>query len=395
MKLKPRTGLALGAALILGVAALALPALHRGPAAAEEKTDPQVHGETVSLPSSSAALLQIATVADAAPQPPRLPGRLSWDEDRTARVLTPFAGRVAKILVKPGDHVRSGQPLALLYSPEFGAAQADARKAQATLQLAQRNRLRQQDLYEHGVVAAKDLEQAQADELGAQAEHDRTLAQLRLAGDVRETVDQQFSLRSPVAGVVVERNINPGQELRPDQPGAPLFVVTDPDSLWVLLDATQAAAPAGLARGAALSLQVQELPDQRFAAQLEDIADFFDPQTRTVKLRGRFDNRQSHLKGGTYITAELPAPATQAPAAPASTAFLLGQDYYVFVAGSGGYTRRKVGVEFDRQGSVLFKSGVQPGERLVADGALFLERILEQNRDSEQTSATPGGAHGG
>lgn len=392
MMLERRKTLALIAALMIAAGAL-LPVLRHRAAAAEQEPDPQVHGETVVLPRSSAALLQIATVANTAPQPAQLPGRLSWDEDRTARVLTPFAGRVAKILVKVGDCVKAGQPLALLYSPDFGAAQADARKAQAALQLAQRNRDRQQDLYEHGVVAAKDLEQAQADYLSAKAEHDRTQAQLKLVGDAREAVDQQFSLRSPIAGVVVERNLNPGQELRPDQAGAALLVITDPDSLWVLLDATQASAPAGLAPGAALSLQVQQLPDQRFAAQLEDIADFFDPQTRTIKLRGRFDNSQSHLRGGTYVTAELPAPPEQLPAAPASTAFLFGQDYYVFAVDGQGYTRRKVSVEFDRLGSVLFKSGVQPGERLVADGALFLERILEQSRDGEPSPATPGAAH--
>lgn len=343
--------------------------------------DVRVQGETVWLPPASAALLQLATVGAAAPTAAELPGRLSWDEEHTARVLTPFAGRVAQILVRPGDTVKAGQALALLYSPDFGAAQADARKAEAQLQLAAHNRARQEDLYAHGVVAARELEQAQADYAAAQAEHERTQAQLKLVGDARETVDQRFSLRSPIDGLVVERNLNPGQELRPDQPGAPLFVITNPQRLWVLLDATEASAPTGLARGATLKLHVQQRPDQSFEAQLEDIADFFDPLTRTVKLRGVFDNRQAQLRGGTYVTAQLPAPPTQALAAPASTAFLLGQDYYVFVAGPQGYTRRKVVVRFDEQDRLLFTSGVQPGERLVADGALFLQRILEQHQD--------------
>ncbi|WP_169729329.1 efflux RND transporter periplasmic adaptor subunit [Solimonas soli] len=387
MKSLPLMPMLLVAAVLAAATAIAIGAA-RQPPAADAADATHVEGDSVTLPQASAALLQTAVVHAASGAAPTLPGRLVWDEDRTARVLTPFAGRVVQILARPGDRVAAGQTLAVLMSADFGTAQADARKAQAVLRVAERNWLRQQDLLSHGISAARDVDQAEADFLAAKAEYERAQAQLRLIGDGGAAIDQRLPLKSPVAGVVVERAINPGQELRPDQDGAPLFVITDPDSLWVELDATQADALA-LAPGATLQLRVPQLPQQRFAAQLTEIGQFFDPQTRSVRLRGRFDNHAAHLHGGTYVTAELPVTAAAAPSAPASTAFLYGSDYYVFVAdGERRYTRRKVDVELSGDGEVRFRAGVRDGEVLVADGALFLERILEQN-DSARADAAP------
>ncbi len=353
------------------------------PSAAAEAPRSRISGETVALAPDSAALLQTSPVIQAPAEHPTLPGRLAWDEDHTVRVLTPFAGRVGEILVRVGDTVHQGQPLATLLSPDFGAAQAEARKANALLGLSQRTLARVKDLAEHGVAAGKEVEQAEADHAGAKAEVERTSARLKLAGEGRETIDQRFSLKSPISGVVVERNINPGQELRPDQPGLPLFVVTNPESLWVTLDATeQDAAP--IKPGATLKLSAQELPGQTFPATLEQVADFVDPTTRTIKLRGRVDNHDRHLKGEMYVIAELPMPPVNAFAAPAASVYLVGDSQYVFVAnGKDSFTRRKVSADLTAEGFAVFKSGVQPGEQVVVDGVLVLERLLERGQEEQ------------
>ena len=117
---------------------------------------------------------------------------------------------------------------AVLAAPELGTAQSEARKAEQDYALARKNLARIEELHGAGVAPAKDLQVAQAEVARTEAERSRTLARLKLYGkDVNteeKQVDQQLALRSPIAGVVVERNLNPGQELRPDQPGAPLFI---------------------------------------------------------------------------------------------------------------------------------------------------------------------------
>ena len=160
----------------------------------------------------------------------RLNGRLAWNEDHTVRVFTPFAGRVASIHAQPGDNVKQGQMLAVIASPDFGQAQAETRRAQGDFALARQNLARAKDLHEHGVVAAKDLNAAEAEFARTESEIKRTEARLKFYGGGSE-IDQTYGLKSPLTGVVVEKNINPGQELRPDQmvANAPaLFVITNP-----------------------------------------------------------------------------------------------------------------------------------------------------------------------
>src|SRR5258706_3251661 len=149
----------------------------------------------------------------------RFNGRLVWDEDRTVRASSPFGGRVLQIAVRLGDTVRAGQTLAVIAAPELGVAQSEARKAEQDAALAQKNLARVTELHEAGVAPTKDLQAAQADAARAAAERSRTQARLKLYGAAAGAVDQRFALASPIAGVVVERNLNPGQELRSDNQG--------------------------------------------------------------------------------------------------------------------------------------------------------------------------------
>ena len=232
---------------------------------ARDATAPEAHpvvkGQSVVFPKGSpgAERLEVERVAPPIERDLVLPARLTWDEDHTVRVFPPFAGRVTRLIAKLGDRVAAGQPLVEIMSPDFGQAQADARKAQADLALATQGLDRQKDLNAHGVSAAKDLQQAQADYARARAEADRAVERLASYGHGVGS-SNSFVLKSPVAGTIVERNLNPGQELRPDQPGAPLFVVTDPTRLWITIDATEADLSA-LKIGVPLVITSNQFPD--------------------------------------------------------------------------------------------------------------------------------------
>ncbi|HEX3062616.1 MAG TPA: efflux RND transporter periplasmic adaptor subunit, partial [Usitatibacter sp.] len=262
-----------------------------------DEAKPVIRGDSITFPAGSAAAQRLAIERVEAPvdHDVTLPARLTWDEERTVRIFPPFAGRVTRIVARPGDRIEAGAPLAELMSPDFGQAQADARKAEADLDVSTRALEREKELAAHGVASAKDLEQAQADARKAQAEADRALGRVNAYGH-GIAGENRFVLRSPTAGVVVERNLNPGQELRPDQPGAPLFVITDPTHLWVMVDAGEGDL-GGLKPGTALTVMSTQLPDSPFPGELEQISDFIDPTTRTLKLRGTVPNKERRLKG--------------------------------------------------------------------------------------------------
>jgi membrane fusion protein, heavy metal efflux system len=325
---------------------------------------------------------QIASLRTAAAEPRgesvvRLSGRLVWDEDRTARVFTPFAGKVLSIAVTPGDMVRQGQELALLAAPELGVAQSEARKAEQDFALSQKNLARVEELFNAGVTPAKDLQAAQADAGRTASERARTHARLKSLGIDAGNVDQRFSVRSPVPGVVVERSLNPGQEVRPDAaPPNGVFVVSDPAHLWFVLDVSETAL-AAIRVGQEVKLSASALGDEQVVGRVTHIADVVDPQTRSVKVRGTVDNKDRRLKAEMFVTAELKVEAQRGLLVPTNAIYLRGERHYVFVdAGGGRYVRRQVKIGPVSDGHQVVLDGVKPGENVVVDGNLLLEKIL-------------------
>jgi cobalt-zinc-cadmium efflux system membrane fusion protein len=343
---------------------------------------PRLENDQIVFPEGSPQVASFATdaVKESGPLQLRLTGRLVWDENRTVRLYPPFAGRVLQILVKTGEHVGRGQALATLASPDFGQAQADARRAQSDFALAEKNLNRLRELHAAGVSSRKDLATAEADYARADAELARAMGKIKLYGASPESVDQNFSLASPIEGVVVERNINPGQELRTDLQLAntpAMFVITDPARLWVQLDAAESQL-AGLKPGKKVQLRSAAWPDQTFTATLENISDFIDPASRTVKVRGSVENRERKLKGEMFVTAELQeSPGTDLQI-PEKALLLAGDKYYVFVEEKPGrYSRQQVKVDAVRDG-VASVSGVKLGQKVVVEGNLFLHRLHNQ-----------------
>ncbi len=319
----------------------------------------------------------------------RLNGRLVWDDAVTVRVFAPFAGRVTEIAADVGRTVKQHDALAMIASPDFGQAQTDARRAQSDLLLAEKTVNRIRDLYEHGAAPKKDLEAAEADLARAQSEKSRTGQRLVLYGGSVDRIDQVCPLKSPLDGVVVEKNINPGQEVRPDQMLAnapqlcsPLFVVTDPTRLWVLLDVSEKDL-ASIRPGESIAIRAPAFPERVFDGRYEVISDFLDPSTRTVKVRASIDNSSRLLKAEMFVTADVPGNQPPGADVSAKAVFLKGEMHYVFVEdGPGVFLRREVKAGPEHDGKILVFEGVVPGQRVVSDGCLLIEQLYQSGKNS-------------
>jgi cobalt-zinc-cadmium efflux system membrane fusion protein len=344
---------------------------------------PRVDKDTVIFEAASPQIsaLQTAGVERQREAVIRFNGRVVWNEDRTVRVFSPFAGRVMSIAARTGDRIKPGQTLAVLAAPELGIAQSEARKAQQDHALAQKNLARVEELHAAGVSAAKELQAAQAEVARTAAERSRTLARLKLYGKDPGTeelqVDQQLALRSPIGGVIVERNLNPGQELRPDTQGdKALFVVSDPSKLWFLLDVSEKDL-GDVKPGLKVQLSASSLGDERIEGRIVYVADLVDPQTRTVKARGVVDASDPRLKAEMFVTAELKVAMAKGLLVPSRAIYLRGEQNFVFVdAGGGRYVRKPVRVGAAANGHQLVLAGLEPTDKVVVDGNLLLEKIL-------------------
>lgn len=356
------------------------------PTAKSAVPDPMSEGEKVIIPTNSPQLAALSVEPVRAQPANSLPlaGRLLWNEDATVRVFTPFAGKVQRILVDVNLAVTNGQPLAEVLSGEFGQALAEARKAESDFRRAERAYNRLRDLSQHGAAPQKDLESAEADFQSAEAEKDRAHARLAMYGASEAATGNTFLLPSPLSGVVVERNVTPGQEVRPDQMlanmpqyTAPLFVVTDPTRLWIQIDATEVDLPR-FRPGCQFTFTTRAFPGQTFTGTVNTVSEFIDPATRTVKVRGTVDNSNRLLKAEMFVGVNVPAEGNSGATVPAKAVFLSGEKHFVFVqAGPGTFQRKEVTVGSEQEGNLPVVAGLQPGERVVTDGCILLQEILK------------------
>src|SRR5262249_36259474 len=142
-------------------------------------------------------------------------GKVTFDDLKVTHVYSPVTGRVTRVLANPGQRVKKGTPLCAIASPDVGTAFSDVAKANADLQAAEHEYRRQQELLEATAAAPKALENAEDNYRKAKAEYDRARqkAQLLRSGSV-DTVTQEYTLRAPIDGEVIARNVNPGIEVQ-------------------------------------------------------------------------------------------------------------------------------------------------------------------------------------
>ena len=352
--------------------------------AATASVDPTIIGDRIVFPAGSPQRAAIAAVP-AEPRGPevhRLSGRLVWDEDLTVRVYSPVAGRVASVEVALGDRVGPEAPLLRIASPDFGQAQADARKADADLLLAARTLTRTQDLFEHGAVAQKDRDAAENAHAGAESEQRRAEARLKLYGAAVVEADSLFTLHAPLAGTLVEKNVNAGQEVRPDQVlanapqlFAPLCVISDPAHLRLVIDAPEREL-ADLRPGLPVSVRSAAITDESFAGWIDSVADSLDPATHMVTVRGRVENPDRRLKAEMFVTVEFTLAGSPGVEVPVQAVVMKNERHFVYVEERpGAFVRRVVQLGAEHEGVILVRSGLAAGERVVTEGGLLLDEL--------------------
>jgi cobalt-zinc-cadmium efflux system membrane fusion protein len=344
-------------------------------AEAVAQTAPAAGGnQTLYFPQGAPQLAYLkieAAKAEAVPLLEPLNGRLAYDDNVTARISPAVSGRVTKLLVQAGDTVKSGAVLALLDSPDFAQAQADQRRAAADLRLKQAAYERANVLFEGGVLARRDHEAAVSDLEAAKAESARAAATLRHLSPSGD----QYALRAPLAGVVTERQANPGTEVRPDQANA-LFVVSDPTRLWAIAELAEKDL-GKLKVGQDLSISVEAYPGEAFPAKIEAIGDVLDAQTRRVQVRCSVANKERRLKPEMYARLLPQASGPARPRVPNTALVTEGLHTHVFVeVEPGKIEKRRVTLAFRGREESWIDTGVQPGERVITAGALLLNAEL-------------------
>ncbi|GAA4021700.1 efflux RND transporter periplasmic adaptor subunit [Actimicrobium antarcticum] len=385
----PKVGISL-VAIVLAVAGYRYVSTTTTPAAVPELKEAVPSGLIRFAPNApQLSSLKIATVTEVPlPVSDALNGRITYDENVTTRVSSPILGRVTALHAEIGDVVKRGTVLADIDSPDLATAEADWRKAQADELRKKLAQQRAKTLLEGEVLARKDYESAQADFQQANAETRRTIARMKNL-NAAGTEDGRFSLKAQFAGTVVDRQINPGLEVRPDLPN-PLFVITDFSRLWVIVDVPERSATE-LHAGQSVSIDTDAWPDERFVATIERIGLALDPVTRRIQVRCTVRNPDRKLKPEMFARVAFLADGDGKKAIPVpnTSLFIDGIYSYVFVEKQpGDFEKRRVNVRLrGRETSYVDtglnanlnanlntsrNSGLNSGERVVTEGAFLL-----------------------
>ena len=308
----------------------------------------------------------------------RLTGAVAYNAFNTTPVITQVGGPVSRILVVPGQHVKAGEPMLDVSSPDYSQLLDAYLKAADSFRLTDKNYARAQDLYQHHAIAERDLEQAESDRNQAQADLNAAEQGMKILG-IKNPADLAkapssalIPVLAPIGGEVVERLVSPGQVVQAGQTQA--FTISDLSTVWVLANVYQSDL-AYVRSGDDVAVETSAYPGS-FHGRISYVSPSLDPNTRTLQVRIVVDNPGEKLKKDMYCTVTVTA-GTMTNVLAVPDASILRDDNnqpFVYVAvGANQFGRRDVDVGQSQDGQTQILKGISIGERVVGAGSLFLQ----------------------
>jgi cobalt-zinc-cadmium efflux system membrane fusion protein len=315
------------------------------------------------------------------------PGTVDFDNDQATSVVSPFTGPVTRILVALGQHVEKGQPLALVESADFATAIGAYRKAVVTAANAQKLAAADRDLAAHDGISEREAAQAQTDAASAEADRAAALQTLISMGVDRGTIARATAgspsagvagiIRAPVSGVVVDKQITPGQLLQAGSSTA--FTVANLSQVWVLAQiASSDLSQVGLNDAALINPGNGTGP---FHGTVRNISASVDPNTRAVVTRIVAPNPDDLLKKQMYVDVSIESGRVSTGLLVPVSAVLRDDENlpFVYIAlPDGSFARRHVTLGYRDSQNYDVTRGLVTGDRIVANGALFLQFMQSQ-----------------
>jgi membrane fusion protein, heavy metal efflux system len=309
-------------------------------------------------------------------------GTVDWDQDHTTQAITQVNGPITRILVDVGTPVKKDEPLLYVSSPDVANAIAVYRKARNREQFNKRIVDRMKEMLDHGVVAVKDYESSVADYNDATTDVQNSLQPLRIFGITAQEIDQaekqgtaistELAVRSPISGVIVQKLISPGMLIEAGQ--TVCFQISDVSTVWVQGHIFDRDLPS-VKNGDGVE-ETNPSFSRTFHGVISNIGSFVDPNTRTTPVRIVTGNPGGLLKKDMFVDAVIRT-SRRNNILVVPVAAVLRDDKnepIVYVeAQPGKFAQRSVTIGPQQDGLVEIATGLREGEKVVADGSLFLQ----------------------
>jgi membrane fusion protein, heavy metal efflux system len=373
--------------LVVGLSSTACQSLKKAEMAkAAEDSDKADNPGLLTVSQDQLAHLQVVPVQKATwSNTVRTTGTVDWDADHTSQAITQVNGPISRILVDLGAKVAAGDPLLYVASPDVANAITAYRKARNREMLAKRVIDRMNILLARGAVAAKDVESSVADYNDATTDVQNSLQALKIFGLTGQAIDQaekqgiaitsELAVRSPIAGVVVQKFVSPGQLI---QAGSTIcFMISDVSTVWVQGHIFDRDLP--LVRVGDSVTENSPAFSRSFRGQVQYVGAFVDPTTRTTPVRIVTQNPGDLLKKDLFVEADIVTGARKdLMVVPVSAVLHDAQNEpMVYVAVQPNkFAQRLVTIGMQQGNEVEITSGLKLDERVVAQGSLFVQFAL-------------------
>jgi len=312
-------------------------------------------------------------------------GSIDFNEDLSAQVFTPYQGKILALFAKLGDEVKKGQTLFTIDSPDLLQAESTLIAAAGVLDLTVKNLERQRNLYKQNAAAQRDYEQAISDHMTAEGALKAARDAVRIFGKTEAEVDKMVKDRkvdsslivpSPIDGRVTARNAAPGLFVQPGNPPAP-YVVTDISTMWMIANIIESDIP-NYHIGQEVRVKVTAYPDRVFKGKISTINSLVDPSTHRVFVRSEIDDPNHLLLFGMYASFVIrTGDPVRSAAVPVNAVVREGDGTRtVWVTkDKSRFVKRIVEIGLQRDGHVQILKGLEPGELIAGDGAIFLSNL--------------------
>jgi len=311
--------------------------------------------------------------------------RIETDASRIARVGSPVSGRIIKLLVLEGQYVQKGSVMATLHSTDLSDTQFAFIKAFSQEALAQQATNRAEQLVKADVIGSAELERRRAELLQASTEASAFRTQLRGLGmtdaaihklETTRQLNADYPIVASISGTVLERKVTLGQIV---QPAEVAFMVADLSNVW--LEANVPEESAGkLHKGMHVVVTVPALPDEKVEGQLSYVSPVVDPATRTVPVRMDLANPRGIFKPAMLASMTFIDHTERRTTIPSTAIVREGNKDHVFVQlAEGKFKLREITLGPESDDDRILESGLNPGEKIVLDGAFHLNNQRKQN----------------
>ena len=329
------------------------------------------------------AKLKIVTLANESFAPMlEVTGTVAFNGDKSTQVLSPVSGPVSRIVTTLGATVTAGQALATVASPDFAADVATYRKSESAVRNSARILKQDEQLFANDALARSELDQARSDNAAAEADRDAAMLALRALGldeatvnairDGQRTAPVQGTIVAPIPGTVVEKLINPGQLLTAGT--TPAFTVADLNSMWVIASVYATDIPL-VTSGVPVDIMT-DASTKSIRGVVDYVAPIVDPGTKATTVRIVAENPGQLLKRDMFVRLLVHSRQQHSGLLVPVASVLRDDDNlpFVFVAGAdSGFVRRRVTLGYRVADRWEVLTGLAAGEKVVANGALFIQ----------------------